>query len=524
MVFIYHRLYRPHVSDFESIPKIFRDIFFKISRHISLFQKNIFKNVEPKYPLMKSKYPGPNTKNLLNDLELCNPDFMNIKHFIDYNNSYGNYFQDCDGNTFLDFANFGNKNILGYNSKIISETFFKNQNCFHKNFINKCDAITNYLDDKALNVIEETVNLIKPSSIEKIIFTKKPEELAYLLSIIRRGNIQIENYSNLSLICDQINSFLEKENDISRSIIPQTDFNIRNFSEEFKILKISPSHSLKKYTELPFSFYGKLSFKHCNFPEIKYPLKENMRYNYFIENKCLEEIEKVLKAKFDISAILIETVADGEKWATPTYFYKLRKLASLYNVDFIVDERKTGLTVGRIWQHELWNLHLPPDFIVFGNKFLNSGLFIRNEAMPEIIYNFYSGNSDVDISNMFLINNIIKLINKNNYFEKSEKAGEYFKMNLKEINKQFNLFSNIRGKANLIAFDVNGEKYIGNKEIQEMIYNKLIYLCRNSGIFIEGNEHTKTIFVRPNIIVEKKHYDIFLNTLDNFINKKIVKS
>jgi len=469
---------------------------------------------EPKNPINNTYHPGPKMKNLLNDLELVNPDYLNINSFIKYENSAGNFFQDCDGNIFLDLANNGNNVILGYNSTKVFEEYLKIHKLFQRNFINKANGLNNYLSTDSINLLEKFTAKVKPAAMEKVLFTKSPEQLAFLLSMIRRGKIQPENLNNLSINYDSNNSY---HNEFIRSVLPQTNFSKKNFFEKYKILKIiaNPSTSSLK-NDYSLQFNDNNIYKYSTFPYLKYPLKENMKENYTIESKCLDEAEKILKEKFDISAILIEAVAEGERWATPTFFSKLRKLASLYNLDFIVDERKTGLAVGRLWQHELWNLHSPPDFVIFSNKLLNTGLFAREEALPDKVYNFYCDFSEVDFNNMAVLNNVMDVCEEKNLFIKSEKAGEYFKTGLKEVNKKLNLFKDIRGKGSLIAFDVFDYRDGENREKQRFVFDRFISFCRNSGIFVDGNRSTNTVFIRPNVIVENKHYDMFLNIIEEF--------
>ena len=492
MVFIYHRLFRPHMLDFESTPRFFRDILFKLNRFISP-NKNYLKLKEHKYPIMKTSLPGPRMKNLLNDLELVTNDFY-VKNFINYEKSYQNYFEDCDGNIMLDLYNQGN-NILGYNSRNLYENFLKSSNLYYKNFHFKND-INNYYNSDLLNLQEETITEIKPTGLDKVIFSKNPEDLVYLLSMIRRGNIEMENNNS---------SFSNK----------------KKINEKYKILRVTSNNlNNSNHLNLNYNFEENKIFEYAPFPKLNYPMKENLKENYLKENKCIEETEKILKKNFDISAIKVEAVDDGDLWATPSYFCKLRKLASLYNIDFIVDERKTGLTVGRYWQHELWNLNTVPDFVIFGNKFLNTGIFIRNEALDDKLYKNYVDHSGVDMNNILSLNFMLKFMKEKKIFEKNEKCGEYFKKNLREI-KEKNIFCDIRGKSSLISFDVNSENFKieceqEKKKYKDLVYNKFISYCRNSGIFIEGNKNTYTIYIRPSLLIENSHYDKLLNVLEDF--------
>ena len=81
------------------------------------------------------------------------------------------------------------------------------------------------------------------------------------------------------------------------------------------------------------------------------------------------------------------------------------------------------------------------------------------------------------------------------------------------------LFSDIRGKSQLIAFDKRDDSN-RNLEKEKILFKKLLMFLKNSGIFVDGNEITNTIYVRPNVIIENNHYDHFLNVLEDFRKNK----
>jgi 4-aminobutyrate aminotransferase-like enzyme len=538
MVFIYHRIYRPHFTDFEAIPKAFRQIYFKINNYFSPLKKKINNGQEPNFPKMHTNFPGPKMKNLLNDLELISPEAINIKTFINHQKSQGNFLVDCDENTYLDLSNITNKNILGYNNNKFYKKFQNLINSYQINSVNKIGNFQEYLTQENIKLLEDVMQEILPKAMDKIIFNENPEELVYIISMLRKGN-----FSSKNLINEKLNLEYLEENKYNSNKNNNNTYcnnyplilNEINLTENYKILKILPEKFInaKKNEKLNITnmnFMENKIFEYATFPYLKYPLKENMLENYHNENKSLEEIEKILKKNFDVSAIVIEAINQGETWATPTYFYKLRNLATLYNVDFIVDERKSGLSVGRIWQNELWNLPIQPDFIIFGNKLLNNGFIARKDAIDENIMNTICGFSDINLNlnNLLSLKSILEIIKEEKYFEKGEKAGEYFKKNLKDLNKNLNLFNNIRGKAQLIAFDIecdSGNKNYNknesrNLEKDKIIFNRFLSFARNSGIFLDGNELTNTVYVRPNVTIENKHYDHFLNVLEDFKKNK----
>ena len=59
---------------------------------------------------------------------------------------------------------------------------------------------------------------------------------------------------------------------------------------------------------------------------------------------------------------------------------RLRLLTRIYDVPLIFDEVQTGWgTTGRLWAHELFDLPLPPDVVIWAKKAQNGVLFVSEE-------------------------------------------------------------------------------------------------------------------------------------------------
>ena len=198
MVFIYHRLYRPHILDHESIPRFFRNILYKINSKLNRKPTEL---KEPKYPKMLTSHPGPILKNKLNDLELLSPDFVYTQNFINYQKSIGNYFVDCDGNTFLDLYTNNGSLPLGYNDANLFN--LTKDNSYLRNFNNKLST-NNYITEEAINNLEYITEIIAPKKLHKLILTKSAgnsaNELAVKLSMLKRfTKKEQENLRNMPL-------------------------------------------------------------------------------------------------------------------------------------------------------------------------------------------------------------------------------------------------------------------------------------------------------------------------------------
>ncbi len=99
------------------------------------------------------------------------------------------------------------------------------------------------------------------------------------------------------------------------------------------------------------------------------------------EDRCLEAVRKTIKIrrdnKRDVAAMIIEPItAFDNQMATPYYYRSLRKIATEFQIPFIVDETRTGLgSTGKMWALEHWNLGEPVDMVTFGGKSGISGFY-----------------------------------------------------------------------------------------------------------------------------------------------------
>ena len=236
------------------------------------------------------------------------------------------------------------------------------------------------------------------------------------------------------------------------------------------------------------------------------------------EAKCLEDTERLIKLNPNLCAMFVEPILGeaGDFWASPNYFKNLRKLATQYEIDFIVDEVNTGMSSGRYWLHELWDLDREPDMVTFGKKFQNSGVFLRKEFFGK------NSNKNFDIEEMtrdsfgelYRLENlkkIVEVVEKNNLFIKAEKNAKTFKEELRAINKTHNFpLSNIRGKGNMLAFDldngINRDNYVK--------------FMRNNGIFVSGSGKN-TIRLRPTLTLNNEHYKYLINSTEDYLHKMI---
>lgn len=495
MVFIYHRLYRPHILDHESIPRFFRNIFYKLN---SRFNKKALPLAEPKFPKMQTNYPGPVLINKLNDLEILSSDFTTVKNFINYEKSFGNYFLDCDNNTYLDMYTNNGSLPLGYNNPELLK--IAKQENYMRLFNNKLSP-NEYITEEAFSDLAYIVDNIAPKKLNRLILTNNSgtsaNELAAKISMQKR--------------------FSENEKEALRNL-PLTE--IRKLSN-LSVLSFShlQSESKDALSVKRANADHAIGFAHFNwpvapFPRLRYPLKENEKANLEEEAKCLEQTERVLKLNSNkVCAMLVEPVLGeaGDLWASPNYFKNLRKLAKQFNIDFIVDEVQTGMSTGRFWLHELWDLDSAPEMVTFAKKFQNAGVFVKKDYLgSEGLSTGFSGEAAHELYKLKNLRAVVDVVEKNKLFEQAEKSAEEFKNNLRTVSKQnANVFRNVRGKGNMLAFDLDSAKR----------RDAFVKYVRNQGIFVSASGEN-SVRLRPTLTVNSEHYKFVLNSVEDFAHNK----
>jgi len=493
MVFIYHRIYRPHILDHESIPRFFRNIFYKLN---SRFNKKALPTTEPKSPKMQTNYPGPVLINKLNDLELLSSDYITAKNFINYEKSFGNYFVDCDGNAFLDMYTNNGSLPLGYNNPELAKV--AKQDEYLRLFNNKLSP-NNYMTEEVFSDLSYIVDNVAPKNLNSLILTNNSGTSANELA----AKISMQKY------------FKESEKDALKTLPLSETRKLSNLSIlTFSHLKSESKDALRVTRANADHAIG---FSHFNwpiapFPRLKYPLKENEKANSEEEAKCLEQTERVLKLNQKVCAMLVEPVLGeaGDMWASPNYFRNLRKIAKQFNIDFIVDEVQSGMSAGRYWLNELWDLDSAPEMVTFAKKFQNAGVFVKKDYLAANgISSEFSGEAANELYKLKNLRAVIDIIDKNKLFEHAESSAEDFKIKLGDISKEnANVLSNIRGKGNMLAFDLESK----------ILRDNFVSYVRNQGIFVSASGNN-SVRLRPTLTLNTQHYKYLLNSVEDFAHK-----
>lgn len=135
----------------------------------------------------------------------------------------------------------------------------------------------------------------------------------------------------------------------------------------------------------------------ATFPEYKYPLEENVKYNKDQDTKCLAEVEDLIvkwnKAENFVAGIVVEPIQSegGDNEASPEFFQGLQRVGKKHGCALLIDEVQTGGgPSGKFWCHEHFNLPTPPDIVTFSKKMQIGGYFHTKEMTPKQSYRVFN--------------------------------------------------------------------------------------------------------------------------------------
>ncbi|KAJ0330757.1 hypothetical protein COL5a_003061 [Colletotrichum fioriniae] len=248
------------------------------------------------------------------------------------------------------------------------------------------------------------------------------------------------------------------------------------------------------------------------FPQLKYPLDQFASKNAAEEKRCLEETERVLDAANDtVAAVVIEPVQaeGGDNHASPAFFRGLRDLTKRKGVLMIVDEVQTGVgATGKFWAHEYWNLPSPPDMVTFSKKAQAAGFYFGDAGLrpdkPYRQFNTWMG----DPVRALLFKAIYGEIEKHGLVEHTAQVGGYLYRELEALAGKYpQHLLNLRGKdrGTFIAWDCPRRE-------------EVLALAKSRGVNMGGSGDA-AIRLRPMLVFEKHHADIFLDVLEGVFKR-----
>jgi len=441
---------------------------------------------------MMTAVPGPQSVKLLKEIDQSQD--TRACHFVtDMDNSSGNYLGDVDGNVYLDvFCQIASQPI-GYNNPVLIEA--AGTQLWRQMLVNR-PALGN-LPPKQWSKMLESFTSVAPAGCPQL-FTAMcgtcANESAFKAAFMKYRR----DKSGEPFTAEEQSSCMLNEAPGS------PDLAILSFAGGFHgrlfgALSATRSKWIHK-VHIP-AFHWPVA----PFPKLKYPLDNYANENQLEEKKCLDRVANIIKTwEKPVVGLIVEPIQaeGGDNHASPEFFRSLRQICYENNVTFIVDEVQTGVcATGTFWAHEQWELPIPPDIVTFSKKMQAAGFFHSPEFRPNQPYrNFNTWMGDP--IRALQAQTIIKFIRDNNLQDQVKATGEYMMNNLHRLSEKYPI-SNVRGRGTFMAFDLTTPK----------IRDELMAKMRRSGVEI-GGCGDRSIRLRPMLIFQESHADIFFSTLE----------
>ncbi|MEE2912312.1 MAG: L-lysine 6-transaminase [Planctomycetota bacterium] len=177
------------------------------------------------------------------------------------------------------------------------------------------------------------------------------------------------------------------------------------------------------------------------------------------EAKACKEIEVAFDAYPNkIAAIVIEPMQGegGDNHFRNEFFEKLRQYANEREALLIFDEVQTGFYgSGKPWFWQHTTTH--PDVVCFGKKTQTCGIY-ANDRIDEISDNVFNRSSRINstwggnLVDMVRCTKFIEIIERDAIADRVISVGEFVINGLRDIARESDIFSNVRGTGSLIAF------------------------------------------------------------------------
>jgi len=458
---------------------------------------------EPTGPTVKTAIPGPKSIAAIEKLAKVF-DTRSLNMMTNYNLSFGNYIADLDGNVLLDvYAQIASIPV-GYNnpSLLLAATSPEMASAI----INR-PALGNFPQHDWAEILETGILKVAPKGLDQV-FTGQTgsdaNELAYKAAFMwrrqqERGGAHVD-FSDADIASSMVN---QSPGAPQLSIL---SFKSAFHGRLFGSLSTTRSKAIHKL-DIP-----AFDWPQAPFPMCKYPLDQYAAENAAEEQRCLDETERLIKEwPQPPAAVVIEPIQSegGDNHATPNFFRGLRALTRKHNVLFIVDEVQTGVgATGKFWAHEHWGLTDPPDMVTFSKKAQAAGYYFGNKELrpnkPYRQFNTWMG----DPARALLFRAIVQEIDRLDLVQNTAATGAYLYKGLERLAEKYpHEVLNLRGKGQgtFLAWDSPRRDEVLKK-------------AKTVGINVGGSGE-RAVRLRPMLIFQKHHADIFLENLE-----KIFKS
>ena len=249
-------------------------------------------------------------------------------------------------------------------------------------------------------------------------------------------------------------------------------------------------------------YYPKFDWPRITNPKIHFPLDEDEQERVREhEAKALQQAKQYFHNRKDqIAAVILEPIQGegGDNHFRPEFLQQLKDLAHENDALLIFDEVQSGVGItGEFWAHQ--SLGVMPDIMAFGKKTQVCGILAGRKLdevdghvfqTPSRINSTWGGN----IVDMVRFDRILEIIEDDDLVVHAGTAGAHLQERLHELEDDFSILTNVRGRGLMCAFDLPTQH----------VRNRFLERCYDEGAIILGCGDSAVRFRSPLTITQSE--------------------
>lgn len=261
-------------------------------------------------------------------------------------------------------------------------------------------------------------------------------------------------------------------------------------------------------THIPYAYCYRCPY-HLEYPECEIACVDWIREDLFKRSIPPEEV----------AAIFVEPIQGegGYIVPPPEFHHKLYGLAKEFGILFVVDEVQTGMgRTGKMMAIEHWGV--VPDIIALA-KGIASGMPLGATVSQAEVMDWVPGSHASTFGgNPISCRAALKTIEllENGLIENAATIGDYLLRKLKELQNEFELIGEVRGKGLMIGVELVRDRERKTKAIEER--NRVIQACFEKGLLILGCGENSIRLIPP-LIITRREADLALSILEEVLKK-----
>ncbi|PCJ16088.1 MAG: aspartate aminotransferase family protein [Candidatus Cloacimonadota bacterium] len=242
--------------------------------------------------------------------------------------------------------------------------------------------------------------------------------------------------------------------------------------------------------------------------------------------ECAKEIKNVIETATcgKIAAMIVEPILGVGGFIDPPFEYhrQIAKTVRSYGGKYVSDEVQTG--VGRTGKHffAIEDSDVEPDIISMakgiGNGAAVGAIVARDEIAKAMEGKAHFNTFGGDPYQAMQAAETIDIILEEQLIQNSAKMGDYLKQGLKDLQKDFTLIGDVRGRGLLVGMEL-----VTNLETKEYATQEaanLIEYAKHEGLLIgKGGLYGNVIRLAPSMAITKKECDDLLIKLRKSFEK-----